>query len=64
MGSMIRVGKRGDEFVLMLMGPEWPKTQIRLTPHQAADLSMQIDVLLPPEVLNVEPYSSDVLDAV
>lgn len=65
MASMIRVGviaRPKQELVLILAGPKWPKIQIHLSEKEAADLYVQIGALLPEELLNVEPFSSDQLE--
>jgi hypothetical protein len=57
---MIRVGMKGDDYVLFLLGPQWGKPlSIPLTLAQAADLHAQLCAVLPDAVANVEPFSAD-----
>lgn len=57
--GMIRVGMKGEDFILILAGEKWPKVMLPLTVDEAADLYVQLGGLLPEEKLNVEPFSAD-----
>lgn len=61
---MIRVGMQGDKYALVMAGIEYSglasgRALPFLTSEQAADLHRQLGDLLPNELLNVEPFSSD-----
>jgi hypothetical protein len=65
---MIRVGMQGNKYALIMAGVEYSdlapgKALPLLTAAQAADLHRQLGDLLPDELLNVEPFSSDPKEA-
>lgn len=57
---MIRVGMKGDNFVILFFNLEaGTKSGIEISPRQAADLRAQLGGLLPSSLHDVLPFSSD-----
>lgn len=65
MSEMIRVGIGGGQpakYQIVHLKRGAPIRSLTLTELQAADLHRQLGELLPDELLNVESFSSDLLD--
>ena len=63
MSRLIRVGSGpGDNLTLFLNMTGVELSTFVLNPKQAADLHVQLGSLLPDELLNVEPFSSDEIE--